>query len=181
MRIVRYLSGTTTTGIVFRSKAKLCPVIYIDASHNSHSTGHGHGGIVITLGSGPIYSRSFKIKSITRSSSESELFTLEDASTYSTWLAQLLTDMHVNLSEPIKIFQDNKSTIIMAVQGGNFKRTKHLICKESYVKERLQPGDIQLKYLPTNQMPADLLTKPLNKGLLARFKTLLSIIPTNKQ
>jgi hypothetical protein len=56
-----------------------------------------------------------------------------------------------------------------------------LICKESYVKERLEAGDIQLKYLPTNQMPADLLTKPLNKELLTRFKTLLSIIPTNKQ
>ena len=55
MRIVRYLSGTTTTGIIFQSNVKLCPVIYADASHNSHSSGHGHGGIVITLGSGPIY------------------------------------------------------------------------------------------------------------------------------
>ena len=61
----------------------------------------------------------------------------------------------------------------MAVQGGNFKRTKHLICKESYVKERLQAGDIQLKYLPTDRMPADLLTKPLNKDLFLKFKNLL--------
>ena len=65
----------------------------------------------------------------------------------------------------------------MAVQGGNFKITKHLICKESYViKERLQAGDIQLKYLPTDRMPADLLTKPLNKDLFIRFKSLLHIV-----
>jgi hypothetical protein len=36
---------------------------------------------------------------------------------------------------PIKIYQDNKSTIIMAMQGASFKRTKHLIGKETYVKE----------------------------------------------
>jgi hypothetical protein len=43
-----------------------------------------------------------------------------------------------------------------------------LICKESYVKERLLNGDIKLQYLPTDQMPADMLTKPMSKFLLQK-------------
>jgi hypothetical protein len=44
--------------------------------------------------------------------------------------------------KPIRVYQANLSTIIMAGQGGNFKRTKHLICKESYIRERLENNDM---------------------------------------
>jgi hypothetical protein len=85
-------------------------------------------------------------------------------------------DLDIDIPDPIPVFQDNKSTIIMAIQGGNFKRTKHLICKESYVRERLLAGDMRLLYLPTSQMPADMLTKPMSKVLLHRFMSFLCIL-----
>jgi hypothetical protein len=176
LRVVRYLSGTKSVGIVFKHNIPISPKVYADASHGLHTTGHGQGGIAITLGSGTIYCRSFKIKSITRSSSESELFTVEDASTFVVWLKTLLLDLGIDILDPIPVFQDNKSTIIMAIQGGNFKRTKHLICKESYVRERLLAGDMRLLYLPTSQMPADMLTKPMSKVLLLRFMSYLYIL-----
>ena len=166
MRIVRYLSGTVSKGIHFRSDKKINPTIYADAGHCVHADGRGHGGIVITLGSGPIHVRSYKLKSTTRSSSESELSVLEEASTYVQWYIALLQSFGITNVKPLTIYQDNKSTIIMAVQGGSFKRTKHLICKESYVKERLLNGDITVKYLPTKSMPADMLTKPLSQFML---------------
>jgi len=131
-----------------------------------HADGRGHGGIVITLGSGSIHVRSYKLKSTTRSSSESELSVLEEASTYVQWYIALLQSFGITNVKPLTIYQDNKSMIIMAVQGGSFKRTKHLICKESYVKERLLNGDITVKYLPTKSMPADMLTKPLSQFML---------------
>jgi hypothetical protein len=45
----------------------------------------------------------------------------------------------------------------MAIQGGNFKRTKHMICKEAFIREKFQEGTIVLRYLPTNFMLADIL------------------------
>jgi len=165
MRIVRYLAGSPNIGLHFTA-TNMLPRIYADASHGLHHDGRGQGGVVITLGSAPIFCRSFKIKSVTRSSSETELVALEDASTYVNWLTCLLQSFAVTIKRPTPIFQDNQSTILIAQQGGSFKRTKHLICKESFIRERLTNGEIELKYLPTADMPADLLTKPVSKKVL---------------
>lgn len=167
-RIIRYLAGTTDVTIVFDGNAPLKPVIYADASHGVYPDGRGHGGIFITLGSAPILGRSFKIKAVTRSTSESELYVLEEASTYAGWLKLLLSELAVDAEEPIPTYQDNKSTMIIAMQGGNFKRTKHLLVRESYVKERVDAGDIVLLYLATEDMPPDMLTKPLAELHLTR-------------
>jgi len=165
MRVVRYLAGTPTIGLQFTA-SDMQPRIYADASHSLHADGRGQGGVVITLGSAPIFCRSFKIKSVTRSSSETELVALEDASTYVNWLHCLLKSLSINIKRPTPIFQDNKSTILIVHNGGNFKRTKHLICKESFVRERITRGEVELKYLPTTNMPADILTKPVSKKIL---------------
>jgi hypothetical protein len=47
-------SNTATVGLHFTS-TDLMPRIYADASHNIHDDGRGQGGIVITLGSAPIF------------------------------------------------------------------------------------------------------------------------------
>lgn len=176
MRVVRYLAGDISKAIHYKCNVPIKPTIFADASHCIHGDGRGHGGIILTLGSGPIHCRSFKLKATTRSSSESELYCLEEASTYTEWYTMLLGAMGVGDTRPIRVYQDNKSTIIMAVQGGNFKRTKHMLCKESYVRERILNGDMELKYLETKSMVADLLTKPLGKFLLNKFLLTLHIV-----
>jgi hypothetical protein len=176
LRIARYLSGTPNVGLLFKD-SDLIARLFADASHGIYPDGHGQAGIVITLGSAPIFCRSTKIKSITRSSSESELVALEDAATYVVWLRALLHELlgPESVSSPTAVFQDNKSTIIMAVQGGNFKRTKHLICKEGFVRERILHGDMKLIYLPSGAMLADMLTKPLERIPMERFMRTLRI------
>jgi hypothetical protein len=167
IRIIKYLSGTPNVGLVFTyNNGKVNVKVYADASHNLHENGYGHGGIFISLGSAPIFWRSTKLKCITRSSTESELVTLEDSVTYVIWLRQLLSDLGYAQDKPTCVYQDNKSTIIMAIQGGNFKRTKHMICKEAFIREKFQEGAIVLRYLPTNFMLADILTKPVSSTVL---------------
>jgi hypothetical protein len=177
LRVLKYLAGTPSTGITYRSDVPFKPAIYADASHHLYPEGHGQEGIFICNGSAPVGHRSVKIKMITRSSSESELCALEDASTYAVWYCLLLTDLGVPCAKPITVFQDNKSTIIMAIQGATFKRTKHLMGRQSYVRERLRDGDIALKYLATADMKADLLTKSVSKAALQRLKTAMHIGP----
>jgi hypothetical protein len=178
IRILRYLAKNPKQGPCFDgNQTIITPQIYADASHASHFTMHGQAGIIITLGSAPIYCRSYKLKSITRSSAESELYALEEASTYAVWLRLLLEELGVlNKTQPITIHQDNMSTIIMAHEGEtNFKRTKHLMIRENYIKERIERGDIEIKHLPTEEMVADFLTKPLAKVKLKYFLDKLHI------
>ena len=51
----------------------------------------------------------------------------------------------------------------------SYNRTKHIDIKFHYVREALEDGIINLIYCPTEQMIADILTKPLTRQ---RFETL---------
>jgi hypothetical protein len=112
--------------------------VYADAIHNLYENGYGDGGIFLSICSALIFWRGTKLKYITRSSTESELVTLEDSVTYVIWLRQLLLDIGYAQDKPTSVYQDSKSSIIMAIQGGNFKRTKHMICKEAFICEKFQ-------------------------------------------
>jgi hypothetical protein len=175
-RILRYLAGTQHEGIQFRSNVPFKPVIAADASHHLYPEGHGQQGLVISNGSAPVGHRSVKIKLMTRSSSESELCSLEDASTYAVWYCNLLEDLGFKDVRPITIFQDNKSTIIMAVQGATFRRTKHLIGKQTFIRERIDNGEVKLSYMPTKDMIADILTKALPAPTFDHLKTKLCMV-----
>ena len=122
MRILHYLAGTRDEGLVYTATVPFVPSISADASHHLYPEGHGQQGFFISNGSAPVGHRSTKIKMITRSSSESELCGAEEGATYAAWYRLLLQGMGVSSSGPIVFYQDNKSTVIMAVQGGTFNQ-----------------------------------------------------------
>jgi hypothetical protein len=175
-RVLKYVAGTKNEGIRFYSNVPFRPSISADASHHLYPEGHGQEGMIISNGSAPVAHRSVKIKLMTRSSSESELCSLEEASTYAMWYIWLLHELSVPFCKPINIYQDNKSTIIMAIQGATFRRTKHIISRQTYVRERIHNGDIKLTYQPTEDMVADILTKPLPSGTFNRLKKKLYMV-----
>lgn len=150
---------------IFRYSNHLCPddpIIYADASHCIYFASHGHGGIVITLGSAIVHCMSYKLKLTTRS--ESELVVLEEASTYAVWLNVLLKELgSVVEEEPITVYQDKMSIMFITSEGqGNSKTTKHLLVRKSFVKEQVECGDIRLTYKPTASMSADFITKAIS-------------------
>lgn len=139
------------------------PRIYSDASHAFHPDARGHGGMFITLGSGFIACRSTKLRMVTLSSTESEGVALSEAATYAVWLRSLLIGMGYRIDNPVKIYQDNMSTIWLAQEDGSFARTKHITVRKYYLRERLASGDISIIHLNGERLCADMLTKPLNE------------------
>jgi len=103
---------------------------------------------------------------------------LEEASTYAVWFKLLLKEIGLMIEdEPITVYQDNMSTMFIATEGqGNFKRTKHLLVRESFVKERIESGDIKLTHKPTASMSADFLTKATSRPKLRRHLDSLNMI-----
>ena len=61
-----------------------------------------------------------------------------------------------------KIYQDNKSTILLE-NNGNFsssKRTKHIKHKYFFVTDKIEEGEVSVEYKPTTEMWTDINTKP---------------------
>ncbi len=67
--------------------------------------------------------------------------------------------------EPHVVFQDNQSTMKIIQDAGGKLKSKYMKVRAAYVAERLSTREVMLEYLPTSQMIADLLTKPLGGNL----------------
>ena len=64
--------------------------------------------------------------------------------------------------ENATIYQDNKSAIVLEVNGrtSSSKRTKHIKAHFYFVKDKVEDGDIVVKHKPTDEMWINVNTKP---------------------
>ena len=74
---------------------------YADTSYGVHMDGKSHTGNVITLGRGPIYCKSSKQKSVTKSSCEAEILSLSVIASRVAWINDFLNDIGVHLDPPL--------------------------------------------------------------------------------
>jgi hypothetical protein len=161
-RVLKYLNGTRSLLLTLSTDSLSILQWYIDASHQTHDDCKGHTGALLTFGVGAIVSSSNKQKINTKSSTESELVAVLDKSSDVLWTRHFLQAQGYTISENI-IYQDNTSTLSLEKNGhvSSSKRTKHIKAKYSFIKHYYNSGEINLRYCPTKQMWADILTKPL--------------------
>ena len=75
---------------------------------------------------------------------------------------------------PAVICQDNMSTMALAARGhSTSNRTRHIAVRFFWVKDRVDSGELAIEHLPTEDMVADLLTKPLQGEQFLRLRKLL--------
>lgn len=63
----------------------------------------------------------------------------------------------------MNIYSDSKSAIQLAAKPVYHERSKHIEIDCHFVKEKLQQKLVHISYMPTQNQPADLLSKGLNK------------------
>ena len=73
--------------------------------------------------------------------------------------------------KPAKIFQDNMSTVALADKGrSTSERTRHINVRYFFTKDKVESGELVIEYLPTEEMIADILTKPLQGAQFRRLR-----------
>jgi hypothetical protein len=132
-----------------------------------------HTGAAVTLGAGAFFAKSSKQKIVTKSSTEAELVAVTDSAGDLLFIRNLLLCQGYDIP-PLFLFQDNRSTIALCERGGAGHRTKHIKIRNFYVKERVDEGEIVVRWMPTELMIADALTKPLQGAAFKAFRDLLT-------
>ena len=66
------------------------------------------------------------------------------------------------------IYGDNQGFIALATNPIHHNRSKHIDVKYHYVRNEVENGRVKLKYIPTAEMTADILTKALPQELHQR-------------
>jgi hypothetical protein len=144
---------------------------YVDASFAIHSDMRSHTGMIMTMGEGAIMSMSTRQKLNTTSSTEAELVGVHDTMGHILWTRNFLKSQGLNVRTNV-VYQDNQSAMLLAKNGrsSSGKRTRHINIRYFFVKDRIKKGHMTLEYCPTEQMLADILTKPLHGSQFRYFR-----------
>ena len=166
-RVIRYVRDHLGSGITLTAAGKDKNVVvtaHIDASFGCHDDAKSHTGVCITLGRGPVYVRSVKQRIVTKSSTEAELVALSDEAGLIFHTEDFLIAQGYICD--IVIGQDNQSTIQMiSTTTKENMRTKHIKVRYFWLRERVEKGELTIVYVPTEDMLADVLTKPMRGNL----------------
>jgi hypothetical protein len=160
----RYLKGTISARMAFGGMNKEVKLFgYCDASHLPANDSKPRLGYCFFLNneSGTILARSFKGKSVSHSSCESEIYAIDETVRQAIWLRGFLAELGFPQLEPTVIYTDSQSakTLIDSFNVGN--NSAHLTMRINYLHEQVEQGTIVLKYIDTLHQVADILTKLL--------------------
>ena len=86
------------------------------------------------------------------------------------YLRQLMSDFGFPQRGATIIYEDNQGCIALSENPVMHKRTKHIDVRHYFIRERVESGDIALKYVATKNQLADLLTKPLQRDAFQRLR-----------
>ena len=148
----------------------------IDASHGVHDDVRGHTGVVVTIGGSVVWSRSSRQKINTKSSTESELIAVSDKLSDILWCRMFMESLGEVTKAPLVLCQDNQSTITMIKNGtASTGKSKHIQLRHFWMLQYVLDGELDLVYVPTEEMLADMLTKPLHGVMFKKFVKMLGL------
>jgi hypothetical protein len=176
LRLMKYLNGTrnqhlrlgdgTTNGVID-------VVASIDASFAPHQDGRSHSGLVIKVADGTVEGKSKKQTLTTKSSYEAELVATSDMSSEVIRTRDFLLGQGYKIGA-VKVEQDNKSCIAMIAKGRpENPLTRHINVRFFFVKDRVDAGELEIVYVPTEDLVADVMTKPLQGSRFRALRTKL--------
>lgn len=165
-RVLRYLKGTIDYKIRYSAEDD-CLTAYVDSDWaGDTSDRRSNTGYVAVLAGGPISWSSRKQRTVALSTMEAEYMALSDATKEIVYIRDLLKHIRHEsiLSEPTVIYCDNQSAIKLSKNSVFHSRSKHIDIRYHFSREAQERGDIIVKYVPTDEMSADVLTKSIPKN-----------------
>ncbi|WMV29256.1 hypothetical protein MTR67_022641, partial [Solanum verrucosum] len=175
-RILRYLRGSINQGLFIPGGSIGSLTCYTDADWaGCPTTRRSTSAYCIFLGDNLISWSSKKQSVVSRSSAEAEYRSVAHGTAELSWLLALLGDLHIQLSSPSIIYCDNISSIYLAHNPVHHARTKHIEIDIHFVREKVASGVLQVRYVPSADQLADLLTKSLPYAQFSFLRDKLNI------
>jgi hypothetical protein len=168
LRVLRYLKGTLDYRLQYGPAVDTPTGLqgYCDADYAGDSTDrHSTTGYLYLLYGGLVSWSTQKQRCTALSTTESEYIALAECSKQGQWLRGLLRELQRSQYLPeglaVPIYSDNQACIAVAKDPVAHSRTKHIDVRYHYIRELISFGKTTVQYCPTEDMLADVLTKPL--------------------
>eukprot|EP00253_Pinus_taeda_P021336 PITA_21336 len=122
------------------------------------------------------FATSKKQQVVALSSTEAEYQGAVKASCEAVWLRRMLADMHVFQTGPTPLFCDNQGVLKLSKNPVFHERTKHVETHCHYIRQLVEDGSVQLRYVLTTEQPTDIFTKPLGPDNFVKFRGSIDVV-----
>ena len=174
--MLRYVNTTMDYGNMYKSNATIRLEGYTNADWAGYKADRrSTSGFVYSVGSAAISWSSKKQPTFALSSTEAEYKGATIATCEAVWLKRILKDLGIRLTDHIRLFYDNMSSIYLARNPAFHARTKHIEVHYHFICERVQAGEINLQHISMNLQVADIFTKALGVDKLMQFASELGL------
>uniref|UniRef100_A0AAV1TYI0 Uncharacterized protein n=1 Tax=Peronospora matthiolae TaxID=2874970 RepID=A0AAV1TYI0_9STRA len=173
-RVFRYVQGTQTHGIEFQATSNDKLQVYSDPG--DVKTQRSTSGDAFLVNNGCISWISKKQRTVALSSTEADYMALTEATQEAVWPKAFLCEIgKIKNDEAVKIYEDDQDSIVLAKNPEFHKRTKHIDIRYHYLREKVADGQVLLQCCATNNMNADLMTKPIPAAQFEYLRGMLGI------
>ena len=195
-RIMRYLRGTWDFGLHYINSNKT-PILFVndprdieaptmtqlglevvgyaDANYGPLPDRKSRTGWCFMLGGAVTTWSSKKQPVISLSSTEAEYYALGDGVKEALWLRELLSEIGFVQDKPMTLFQDNQSTMAIALNPIHHSHVKHMSIRSHFIRDHIAKEEVKLVYCPTGDMIADIFTKALPVKQHLRLTNLMGL------
>jgi hypothetical protein len=141
---------------------------YSDADHGGNpDNGRSTSAYVVKMGTGAVSWMSRLQSIVALSTTEAEFISAVSAGQEIIWMRSFLGELGYSFDTPSLLLVDNQSAIQVARNPEHHRRMKHLDLRYFWLRDMINSGVIAVRYIPTADMAADLLTKALARVKVA--------------
>ena len=164
LRVLRYLKGTRTTGLVLGG-AETWRQDGLEAWSDADWAGdvqdrRSTSGYVLKFQGTAISWGTVKQKAVALSTTEAEYYALTEVIKDVAWVRSMLKDFGIQQTT-VTVHCDNQSAIALANNPAHHRSTKHIDLRYHFIRNMVTTKRIVLRYVDTGSQTADILTKSL--------------------
>ena len=119
-----------------------------------------------------------KQPTVAMSSMEAEYIALSHATKEAIWLRSLLIDLGLSPAGATTIYCDNQAAIALSHDFQFHAKSKHIDIQHHFIRDKVNDKSISISYVPTNENPADILTKGLARPKHEKFGSEMGLLPS---
>ncbi|SGZ31712.1 BQ5605_C045g12237 [Microbotryum silenes-dioicae] len=160
-QVLRYIKGTLDLGLTYR-KTDVAFHGYSDANWGAClTTSRSTMGCAFIYSGAAIAWCSKREHRVAKSTTDAEYLSLLYTSGDAIHLSKLLAKLGHPVPGPVVIYGNNQGSLALAQHPTNHQGSRHVRISEHYVRERVAEKEIDVVYIATADMFADIFTKAL--------------------
>jgi hypothetical protein len=177
-RAIKYLDGTKTLAIEYSVENMKDTVMFAtDAAYADNPDRKSSEGYVMKMFGGVVDWKAGKQKTVTTSTTEAELLSLSNGAREVYWWIRFFKAIRLDPEQDIEIWCDNSQTVglLTKIDPELKTRLRHVDIHHHWLRQEVSAGNVNITWKPTNEMPADGLTKALSIQKHQEFVKMLGL------